>query len=1789
MQENIMTNILTKARMSAHSRRPTFIVILVLVFLINQASAQDGWKNTAGTASGASVGSYGLSDFDSVNLFNGSLSFRLPLMQISGRGGAQIPLTLAIENHWRVIRGGENPDGTQDIGIVNAPWYRASSLLTDYRPGHMRGGHSGWVASYDPPYPCDDPGPGRAAQTLTTFAFITPDGTTHGFTSKVNNGNAADVTGDCTETGFNRGREFITRDGSSMIFIANQDVHDFYQAGNYNFTAAGVLMLRDGTRYTINDKGAVTAIRDRNGNQITFTYTTYEATDVTGGTTEERLTGITDSLNRAITIKYDQQDGGVYGLCDRITFSGFGGATRIIRVSFKELGSLLRADQTQSVIAYPKIAAVWLPDGKSYKFRYNTDGELTRVEFPMGGAYEYDYAAGINNSNVFGTIGDPPQAVYRRVVAKRIYANSGDVTPQSITTFSRPETPGSNPDAPFSTNNLGYVDVDHFDPNKPQGSNLLSRIRHYFYGSAALSMIGSGVWKEGKEYKTEFYGTSNGSTVTLLRRVEHTWDQRPRIESVPVLPEYALENNSHIVETVTTLMGITPNLVSKETYLYDVLDDNLNNDFNNLLEIKEYDYGSGSPGALLRRTVTVYLTVNNSKNYTENDVRLLSLPKEVKVYDGNNVLQSETDYEYDRYTADVDGKHANLTLCPSISGHAAAFHGTYKYRGNVTATTRWILSPRKSITHYLHYDIAGNVVVTLDPLGNRTEFSYADRFGSPNGNVQNDSALAPVALSGQMSYAFPTALTNAMEQTAYTKYDFYTGKSVDVEDVNGAVTSFYYSRPHDPQALATQIDELDRLAQVIHRDSRSANPSNQTTHTYQDAQHLVRTTHDLTAYKDNKLKGETIYDGLGRTIETRTYESSSAYIKVEQKYDAMGRLSETTNPYRPATETPRDTITVYDSLGRVIEVATPDGSKVKTKYVGNVITVTNPMLRVQQSTTDALGRIIEVVEDPGSTTGKLNYVTRYGYDALDNLLTVNQGTTATGLQTRTFEYDSLSRLTSATNPEIGEITSTNPEAAKIKYEYYDNGNLKWKIDPRTISPTSTIRVRTTYQYDGLSRIISKTYNDNITPNVSYYYDRQLPPNAPTGFNSGESIGRLIAVTYGTGGKGTYYSYNKRGEVLQSIQATIATGTTLGYYTSEYSYNASGHLVSQSYPSGRTVKTNYDAAGRIFNITGQRPADLRPTAYASLFGYAAHGAVSKLKLGNGLWEHTTYDPERLQPKEIGLGLSERESSALKLEYKYGKVVSGVPDKTKNDGNVQSQAITVAQLRSPTTNAIISPQLSLSQSYTYDTVNRLISAEEKSGASQVWKQIYTYKDADGKGDQFGNRRIAAGTTSNLMPDAQFNPNISSVNNRIINDQYDYDAAGNLTKAPFIGGNQTYSYDAENRQIKLNGGAALYTYDGEGRRVKKVLVNEMGTAFTTIYVYNAASQLIAEYAPYTQSSDEKVRYLTRDYLGTVRVITDGSAVVKIQADIFKVVKARFDYLPFGEEIAPTIGNRSLVQGYSTTDRTRQKFTGKERDDESGLDYFGARYYSSIQGRFTSPDKPLIDQHQRDPQSWNLFVYVRNNPLRFIDPTGNNMSSADPNYMRTQDQDDQREDQEREKKKKKQQPIEKVTTTDPPPDVEGNTLKVIGYETKTYNGEPVKDSQGNIKMSEDGKPLDNVYGYDVTAIYKINYSEGADKGIKPIASEHVETTVNGSKRDDYKSSQPVGRDDTFADRLGVYDTVPFGEGAVIVHKQTITVTATFINPDESTYEGVIAVRENRITIDTTTRTVKIEDVTKY
>jgi RHS repeat-associated protein len=119
--------------------------------------------------------------------------------------------------------------------------------------------------------------------------------------------------------------------------------------------------------------------------------------------------------------------------------------------------------------------------------------------------------------------------------------------------------------------------------------------------------------------------------------------------------------------------------------------------------------------------------------------------------------------------------------------------------------------------------------------------------------------------------------------------------------------------------------------------------------------------------------------------------------------------------------------------------------------------------------------------------------------------------------------------------------------------------------------------------------------------------------------------------------------------------------------------------------------------------------------------------------------------------------------------------------------------------------------------------------------------------------------------------------------------------------------------------------------------------------------------------QTATQMVEYYHTDALGSVRAVTK-------QVNGEWQVVARHDFMPFGEEVAPPIPPQD-----------KRLFTGKERDNETGLDYFEARYYPTGVGRFTTIDPAMtIDENRVDPQRWNRYSYVRNNPLRYVDPDG-------------------------------------------------------------------------------------------------------------------------------------------------------------------------------------------------------------
>jgi len=421
------------------------------------------------------------------------------------------------------------------------------------------------------------------------------------------------------------------------------------------------------------------------------------------------------------------------------------------------------------------------------------------------------------------------------------------------------------------------------------------------------------------------------------------------------------------------------------------------------------------------------------------------------------------------------------------------------------------------------------------------------------------------------------------------------------------------------------------------------------------------------------------------------------------------------------------------------------------------------------------------------------------------------------------------------------------------------------------------------------------------------------------------------------------------------------------------------LVEQIYPSGRVVKNTFDQDGELTQVRSKKSSTVGYWTYADAITRNSAGAITKMQLGNGHWESTTFN-NRLQPTQIALGVTPGDTNLLRLDFTYGT--------TQNNGNIQSQTITVPAAGGTSGFTAV-------QNYTYDNLNRLKSADEKpsgwtstncsSDPTKCWKQTFTY-------DRYGNRNFDENNTTTLTKSCGSspsftvcpvdrkvqNPEIVPSNNRIKEDQdgdsvadYTFDATGNTTKQA---NGMTFVYDGNSKQTEVWKGSLRvgeYVYDGDGKRVKKKAYDQYGVIKeTTIFVYDSSGKIVAEYSTALNPTPQ-VSYLTNDHLGSPRINTNENGAVI----------SRHDYHPFGEEVLTN--QRTAGVGYASDDN-RKQFTGYERDNEIELDFAQARYYNTAHGRFTTVDPLAASASQSDPQTFNRYVYVRNSPLVMTDPTG-------------------------------------------------------------------------------------------------------------------------------------------------------------------------------------------------------------
>ncbi len=1408
-----MTVKMPKNRLSSDFTRACGLLLCLLMASVVTSHAQEQSPKRGFNPGG----SYAISDIETVSTTGGNLSLNVPLgMLPAGRGGMKASVNLVYNSKLWDTYPLNVPAPTEDVTDTDSwnetrlrysedgGWRYAFKydLKLEYR-------HLGSGTGY-----CQTEGGASVVFVYKLFLTL-PDGSKHemhlggphtgddGYTDIMPDGIVRYAPeSPCPGTTPEYGT--LTYYSGDATFLRLEIQHDSDQNWENN---PWTLYLPDGGRVTGGDDNVPQRIYDRNNNYIEVIKTLNDS--AYGGHTTVRLS---DQVGRSAVVEYgsapNQDSIHVRGTNNELV------TTKVLWTNIQVNKSYQAGSPFTRIVAtnFRVVSQITLPTqagGLSYNFSYNAGtanpsygwGEVSSVTLPTGAKASYQYLRdGANNIRSERVLANHPtrkDLVYRREYDGTAVSNTPCNTQTEATCATETTTYGINFDL------MGTVAQDGWFTT-PDGG-----------------MTRDFVTPLGDVYKSEL---PDGTVV------ERLW-----MSNVPASSLYAV--NNYVKLEFTSIRDAAGNLTKTAIKEY-------SRDKNgNTTQAKEYDwvaYGSvprdanGRPNALpggapLKRVTTssYYYPTPDASDTATNDAdayynstapRIRNAVAARETSNGTQTLM-RSEFFYDNAAAPTVG---NLTT-----------------RKSWDSTKGASTNPANYVSISTQYNAYGSPTLSTDARGTQTQLTY--------GAVGGYTDLYPTITKA----AYGTTL----EQVTTLEYDFYTGAVTRSTDPNGMATATTY----DAFGRPTLVRAAEGIAA---KETRTATE-------YLDVERKVIVRSDLTNAGDAKLVSIQHYDQMGRVRLSRTLEnaatesetSETSGVKVQTRYLYSGSNSYqlVSNPYRaqyshqaPGEPSMGWTRSKTDNGGRSVEAQTFDGAALPAPWGGNTsssgavttaydaefTTVTDQAGNVRRSIVNGLGQLARV-DEPDKDTGSLGSTaspvqpTSYTYDALGNLTQVAQGT-----QTRTFNYSSLSRLTSATNPESGTVS----------YAYDAGGNLLTKTDARGISIT--------YTYDALSRNKTTDHSDTaISPDIERYYD-----NTTTG-----AYGRGRYWKDYKGGNETVGSevehrvvdaYDALGRPLTQRQRFKTGGAWSADYTTSRIYTRSGNVQAQTLPSGHTVNHTYDTAGRLKTFTGNLGDGIQRT-YATGdnpangveegIQYDEAGRIRQEKLGTQTpLFHKQQFNARGQLKDIRLGLGSDIWSTERgvITINYGT--------TANNGNVVFQQNWIPTNESATAWDI------RQTNYAYDKLNRVTGMQEYYGTpGMVAQQWFTY-------DRWGNRQINAGATTDTLNEKQFELGEAAATNRLLapGDMaraesarwMRYDASGNLIEDSYTG-KGARTYDAENRMknatIGINSSAS-YTYDADGRRVRR------STPTSNVWqVYGMDGDLLAEYAANAVPSTPQKEY--------------------------------------------------------------------------------------------------------------------------------------------------------------------------------------------------------------------------------------------------------------------------------------------------------------------------------------------
>ncbi|MGC1123365.1 MAG: RHS repeat-associated core domain-containing protein, partial [Candidatus Methanofastidiosia archaeon] len=642
----------------------------------------------------------------------------------------------------------------------------------------------------------------------------------------------------------------------------------------------------------------------------------------------------------------------------------------------------------------------------------------------------------------------------------------------------------------------------------------------------------------------------------------------------------------------------------------------------------------------------------------------------------------------------------------------------------------------------------------------------------------------------------------------------------------------------------------------------------------------------------------------------------------------------------------------YDLLGRLLKKVNPDLTEREAVYDdgNNMVTIYDEKDTFVKKYFDGLGRLIK--------TENALYVETYTYNYQDNLETK---TDPLGL-VYTYEYDVLGRISKTHNPDGTQTQCTynnNTNTIEITDENLHSKEYQYDWAGSLLSVkeyTGQDYYLTEYGYDefgNVTKMKDARGNETLYDYGMFGVERVLYPDGTEEILTYDSIGNLIQKTAGE--REIHYQYNSAAQLVtviypdssvvftydangnrtsmqDAVSSTVYSYDSLNRLTSEvktidgidyttsYAHDEASNVTSITYPDGTVISQTYDNLNRLQSVDG----------YAQ-FTWNADSLIQEISYQNDVTTTYVYDL-RGRPEQIRT--SKDSNDIMNLTYNYDSAGNILHMKNEDSSSIREE-----------------------WNYTYDPLDRLLTAAG-GPPGETYSLDYQY-------DSTGNRTQLNSTayTYNEMNE------LLSLSDPSGNSTFTYDIYGNLLTKDDGQNLWEYSYDYENRLLSVKKDGQVmeeYLYDGDGKRIKKVDADServyVYSSLNVLYEVNTTTQMEAVYiygptGQLAKKVNDITEYYNTDHLGSTRLVTSENGVT-----IEEIM-----YEPFGEQL-------------NETDE-RYTYNGKELD-ETGLYYYGARYYDPVIGRFTSRD-PLTGKKE-SPQTLNRYAYCLNNPLKYTDPTG-------------------------------------------------------------------------------------------------------------------------------------------------------------------------------------------------------------